>query len=84
MVCKACGVSESRIRRWRWSKATAEQLKEVATCQCGGEMERKTKGPTAHRKETLDNGVMAHGVERFVEAQEWYTERADDHTKKTT
>lgn len=58
-------------------------LAEKQTCTCGRKLRRDPKGPSAHLKETLDNGAMTRAVERFSDAEELNRDRvANDPRNK--
>lgn len=76
-------VEITRISMRPWSKLSPEERLLLATCpQQNGlgkeihQMERDAVGPTAQKKETLDNGAMKRKVERYVDAERLYKDRA--------
>jgi hypothetical protein len=53
------------------------------TCEdCGGNLVRKPRGPTANKVERLDAPHMARAVERPADAERLYRERAQADTRK--
>lgn len=88
-VCKLhkALVEITRISQRPWSKLSPEERRLLATCpQQDGlgkeihQMERDASGPTAHKKETLDNGAMKRKLERFVDAEKLYKDRAKQNS----
>jgi hypothetical protein len=70
---KCTGPETHRLRRIL-KPAEAAALKPV--CECGADMVRDPKPPTANVVERLDNGYMAKAVERPADAERLYRERA--------
>jgi hypothetical protein len=88
-VCKLhkALVEITRISMRPWNRLSPEERLLLATCpQQNGlgkeihQMERAAKGPTAHKKESLDNGAMKRRVERFVDAEKLYKDRAKQNS----
>lgn len=76
-------VEITRISLRPWSRLTQEERNLLATCpQRDGlgkeihQMDRSPNPPSAQKKETLDNGAMRNKLERFVNAEELYKDRA--------
>jgi hypothetical protein len=61
---------------------SAEELEKLARCPIEDEsygrhaMKRTPRPPTVTVKESLDNGVMTHRLERFKDAEQLYRDRA--------
>ena len=80
-------VEITRISVRPWNRLSEEERKLLATCpQQNGlgpevhQMKRSARGPTAHKKETLDNGAMKRKLERFVDAEKLYKDRAKQNS----
>lgn len=50
---------------------------------CETEMERSPKPMTSRVTEVLDNGIMAHQIERLVDADNIFKERSDNHNRES-
>jgi len=83
MFCGECGYVQMRRTRVALAKLTDEELKKIKWCPKCEEyyMNRKAIPPTTAVKETLDNGLMPHAIERLKDAEELYKDRADNDPK---
>jgi putative FmdB family regulatory protein len=70
--CSSCGLTKSVIRRFKAKK-------NPPSCSCGTVMTRAPKPPSSRVVETIDNGVMPKRVEKLVDAERLFKERADKH-----
>lgn len=68
--CSNCDCVKSLIRR---IGATAK----APVCLCGTTMTRTSKPPSSRVVETIDNGVMPKRVEKLIDAERLFKERAD-------
>lgn len=72
--CPACG----RVVRRVLAKAPA-----APKCpDCGNQTARTHQAPTSRNVESLDNGLMVRSLEREVDAEELFRERAEKDTKE--
>ena len=65
------------LKLWRLLLSVeASKTPGKCSCKAGAELVRVPEGPGCLKKETLDNGVMNKGLERFSDADRLFKERA--------
>jgi putative FmdB family regulatory protein len=74
--CPSCSHRRTKL-------LSVSKSKEAQKCEkCGGEMVRNISPPTSQTLERLDNGFMNRAIERPVDAERLYKERANKDPSK--
>lgn len=78
MTCEQCGSVQKNLG------LTTEVADAGVPCKkrCGGTAHRTPEVPTLHTKEVLDFGHQVKAVERFVDSEKLYDERAHKDFRK--
>ncbi len=75
-VCMSCGANSKRIFRTTFEKLSPEDQASAVKCKCGAILLRAGPPPTTQVKETLDNGIMPHRIERLKDVEQLAKDRA--------
>jgi hypothetical protein len=82
MYCFRCQACDLEVRRILTVDEAKAELRHGKGCE--GLLTREVKPPSSQAVETLDNGFMSRRLERLVDAERLYQERADATKKSRT
>jgi hypothetical protein len=74
--CDSCGANVQRIFRITFEKLPPGKKADAVKCKCGATLFRMHTPPTTQVKEILDNGIMAHRIERLKDVEQLAKDRA--------
>jgi hypothetical protein len=80
--CDSCGANVHRIFRTTFEKLLPEKKADAVKCKCGATLVRVHSPPTTQVKEILDNGAMAHRIERLADVERMAKDRARNDPSK--